>query len=69
MVSNRAWMGYDSIAARALSRKNDECICIYDDGHFVTRSEPAGCDNSQNYPSFNVAQTLGVEEGEGCNCC
>lgn len=56
------------IMANALHLKTEVCICIHEDGHFVTGTEAAGCHSNGDYPSFNVAKTLNIEEGI-CNCC
>ena len=46
----------------------DVAICLHDDGHFSTPSGSAEC-HAGNYPNFNVAKTLGIEEDDGCGCC
>ena len=51
----------------AYNPKTDVCICIYEDGHFETDAEQAGCGGG-TYPDFNVAEALDIEEGN-CNCC
>lgn len=51
-----------------MKKQYDICLCIHDDGHFSTPSVSAGCD-TDNYPNFNVAQTLGISEDDNCTCC
>ena len=57
------------IAAAALVVGMDVCICVYDDGHFATHSEEGRNDCEENYPDFNVAQTLKIAEDDSCACC
>ena len=67
---DRELMGNNnSIAAAVLYNSQDVCVCIYDDGHFATNNGVAGCGNEDNYPSFDVAKTLGIAEDDGCVCC
>ena len=61
----------DNVAVNAFTNEGkpyDICICLYDDGHFSTPSETAGCHND-TYPSFNVAKVLNITEDEDCGCC
>ena len=57
------------IAANALMKKYDVCICIHDDGHFSTRTGEAGCTTIPSYPDFNVAKVLNIAEDDSCDCC
>lgn len=61
--------GSEEIAGMAQHREQDVCICIHDDGHFSTPSKEncGGCQGE--YPPFDVAKTLGIEEDDNCACC
>lgn len=59
--------GDSSIMVNALYPRNDVCICIDENDRLSTANEEAGC--TSNYPSFNVAELLNIEENEKCWCC
>lgn len=59
--------GSDDIMVNVLYEPNDVCVCIDEDGRFSTTNEEAGC--TTNYPSFNVAKTLRIDERNDCFCC
>lgn len=69
-VERGALSGDENIAVSATSKNYDVCVCLYDDGHFATNSKEGGdvC-FTNNYPNFNVAKVLGIEENDDCECC
>ena len=69
---DRGGMGSEDILIATLDNKTNVCVCLREDGKFVTSNESAGCDGT--YPSFDVAQTLHIEPLEensetDCSCC
>ena len=64
-----AWSSTDEIAVNALMRHDiDVCICLYDDGRFVTPSKDATA-HCGTYPNFDVAELLEIEEDNNCGGC
>lgn len=59
--------GDSSIMVNALYYPKDICICIDENNHLSTPSMEAGC--TSNYPSFNVANFLKIDENDNCACC
>ena len=61
--------GGDHVAV-ALHVPTDVCICIHKDGHFSSSGTYGnGCLGSGTFPPFNVAQVLGLDPEESCECC
>ena len=65
----RSHFGDNTTVAVALYSKQDVCICMHDDGHFSTPSEDGAGGCGGDYPPFDVAKTLGIEEDDNCGCC
>ncbi len=57
----------EDIIVNALSKKNDVCMCIYEDGHFSVNPEAICYEN--NFPNFDVAKALNLPADENCFCC
>lgn len=68
---DRGMMSDNNVAAHASMFPGhlDICICIHDDGHFSTPSADGRSGCHPDYPNFNVARALNIEENDGCMCC
>lgn len=51
----------------AMHKSTNVCLCLREDGSFVTSSNEADC-GSGTFPSFDIAKTLNMQEGS-CTCC
>ena len=65
---DRGMMNKEEILVWGLHKPTDTCVCLYEDGHFVLGPAEQGC-SAGIYPSFNVAQTLRINEDDSCTCC
>ena len=69
------WYKYDAVlngedhVAVALHKPTDVCICIHRDGHFSSSTDHGEDCDGGTFPSFNVAQVLGLDPEEPCYCC
>ena len=64
----------ESMVAGVEDSNYDVCICLHENGRFSTNNERSDCPRSgiggaYSYPSFNVAQTLGIDVKADCYCC
>ena len=57
----------------AYHKPTDVCICIHKDGHFSSSGNEGNVCPYMNengvFPPFNVAQVLGLDPEESCECC
>ncbi|MBQ7908614.1 MAG: hypothetical protein IJ311_03860 [Elusimicrobiaceae bacterium] len=67
-IDREGLSGTDEIVANAYARDYDVCVCIYDDGHFVTNNIVDEC-SFGIYPNFDVAKALNLPVDENCACC
>ena len=72
---DRGSISSEDVLISAIDNKTNVCVCLTEDGKFVTDTVNVNTDcSSGTYPSFNVAQALNIEEIEededsSCNCC
>ena len=67
---DRGQLSTDNVLISVTDGKTDVCVCLTEDGKFVTSNEAAECNGT--YPSFDVAKTLNIEETDeetACACC
>ena len=64
---DRGGVGGANMIVAGLDKKNDACVCLRDDGKFVTNNMGDGCKGS--FPSFDIAKTLNIPVDEDCACC
>lgn len=64
---DRGGLSDSTIMVNAFYYPQDVCICIDENNRFSTPSAEAGC--TSNYPSFNVAKLLKIDENDNCACC
>ena len=64
---DRGALNTSNTIVATLDKKNDACVCLRDDGTFVTNNREGSC--SGNFPSFDIAKTLNIPVDEDCVCC
>ncbi len=59
----------EDVVAVAYHLATDVCLCVHKDGHFSSSATSGDGCNDGVFPSFNVAQVLGLDPTEDCSCC